>query len=177
MHKILIFAFLMLFTAFTYAIDCKVEYKKHLITDLELSYEEFDQTMNSGMRVLGNAGCHQETADLIEAYIEKNQATENSLRWHIAQQRAMSGDYPRSILSAKQVLSEKEDFSVQPLRWNDYVLATIAFMEGDQKALIAHRNEVAKGSDDYFGNKLNLKLLDGLIKNFGKSYSYATSNL
>jgi hypothetical protein len=49
-------------------------------------------------------------------------------------------------------------------------------MEGNKKALIAHRNEVEKGKDDYFGNKLNLRLLDGLIKNFGKSYAYATNN-
>lgn len=177
MQKILIITFTLLFSTFTYAVDCKMEFKNHLQTDLELSYKEFDQTMNSGMRVLANAGCHQEAADLIEAYIEKNNATKNSLRWHIAQQRAMAGDYPRSILSAKQVILETEDYSVQPLRWNDYVLATIAFMEGDKNTLITHRNEVEKGKDDYFGNELNLKLLDGLIKNFGKSYEFATSNL
>jgi hypothetical protein len=71
MRKISIFVLLLPFNGFTYAVDCEVKYKKHLTTDLELSYEEFDQTMDSGMRILVNAGCHQEAADLIEAYIEK----------------------------------------------------------------------------------------------------------
>jgi hypothetical protein len=167
----------MLSPVFSYAIDCTNEYQKHVKTDLNLTYEEFDQTQNSGMRILGNAGCHKETADLIEAYIQKNQARENSLRWHVAQQRAMADDYPLSIISAKQALLAEENFAVRPLRWNDYVLATIAFMEGNKEALVAHRNEVAKGADAYFGNRLNLKLLDVLIANFGKSYSYAAGKL
>jgi len=177
MHKRLIFASLLVFfSTVTNAINCKVEYKKHLLTDLELTYEEFDQTMGSGMRVLANAGCHKETADLIEAYMQKNKVTKNSMRRHIAQLRAMDNDYPKAIINAKKTLLASEDFSKRSLRWNDYVLATIAFLEGNKEILIAHRNEVAKGKDDHLGNKLNLKLLDGLVRNFGKSYSYATSN-
>ena len=168
MSKIIIFTLFVLFPTLSLAIDCTKEYQQHLKTDLDLSYKEFDQTMNSGMRTLGNAGCHKEAADLIEAYIQKNKATENSLRWHVAQQRAMADDYPMAILSAKEVLLENEDFSKQPLRWNDYVLATIAFWEGNKEVLIIHRNEVAKGKDVYFGNALNLKLLDVLIEKFRK---------
>ncbi len=177
MVRVIIPAIIIWFPLLAAAVDCTKEYQQHLKTDLDLSYIEFDQTMSSGMRILSSAGCHKETADLIEAYILKNEATENSLRWHVAQQRAMADEYSLAIHSAKKALVETEDFSKQPLRWNDYVLATIAFMEGDKDTLIFHRNNVAKSKGDYFGNELNLKLLDGLIKHFGKSYGYATSNL
>ena len=32
--------------------------------------------------------CHGEAADLIEAYLEHNEASESSLIWHVAQMRA-----------------------------------------------------------------------------------------
>ncbi len=171
------FTVLLLISQFSLAVDCEQRYQKHLETDLDLSYKDFDQTMNSGMRVLGNAGCHKETADLMEAYIKTNQATENSLRWHVAQQRAMANDYPNAIVSAKKVLLEKEDFSKRALRWNDYVLASIAFWERNKAVLIVHRNIVAKARNEHFENQLNLKLLDVLIENFDKSYQQAASKL
>lgn len=175
--KIIIAILMTLSPQLSLATDCPMALQQHLTTDLDMSYKDFDQTNNSGMRVLGNAGCHKETADLIEAYIEKNKAKQNSLRWHIAQQRAMAGENELAIISAKKSLLEKENFSIQPLRWNEYVLATIAFLEGNKQALLIHRNKVAEGKDVYFGNRINLRILDGLIKNFGKSYSFATSNL
>jgi len=177
MFKLIICTFLIFKPLLSLAVDCQKEYQKHLETDLNLSYKEFDQTQNSGMRKLGNLGCHKETADLIERYIQINNSKENSLWWHVAQQRAMANDYFQAILNAKKVLLDDEDFSKQPLRWNDYVLATIAFWEGDKEKLIFHRNEVSKAKDEYIGNKINLKLLDALIENFGKSYNYAASKL
>jgi len=157
--------------------DCDVAYQRHLATDLDLSYERFDQTPGSGFRVLAKLGCHKEAADLIERYITANQAKQNSLRWHVAQLLATAGDYPGAIASAKMSLKPTEDFSKNPLRWNAYVLATIAFLELDQAALLEHRNEVAKGADDYFGNRLNLRLLDALQKHIGQSYQYATEHI
>ncbi|TQV85811.1 hypothetical protein [Aliikangiella coralliicola] len=159
------------------ASDCEVEYQRHLTTDLELSYEKFDQTMDNGFRHLANAGCYKEAADLIEAYIKHNQLNKNSMRWHVAQLRASAGETDKAIASAKQSLLEKEDFSIEPLRWNDYVKATIAFLEKDKLALKHHRNKVAAGQHEYFGNALNLKLLDALIKHFDQSYLYATSRI
>lgn len=157
------------------AVDCSALYEKHLKTDLGLSYKEFDQTMGQGFRVLAAAGCSAEAADLIEAYIQKNEATEGSLRWHVAQLRASAGDYEAAIESARQSLSEKENLDENPFRWNDYVLATIAFMEGDLEKLKLHRDRVAEGKEAHFGNEMNLKLLDAMVKHFGKPYDYATS--
>ena len=74
-------------------------------------------------------------------------------------------------------MNDKEDLAKDPLRWNDYVRATIAFLERNQAQLIQHRNQVAAGRDEHFGNALNLKLLDALIKHFDHDYQYATARI
>lgn len=158
-------------------VDCAAELEIHLKSDLTLSYEEFDQTMGSGMRVLSAKGCHSESAELIEAYIAHNHATESSLRWHIAQHRAMAGEYDEAIQSAKAVLRSGEDLDNDPFRWNDYVLATIAFLEHDREALIRHRDNVAMGKDQHHGNAINLRLLDALVEHFGATYAEATRSM
>lgn len=174
-RQTLLLGILLSISSFAFAYDCAEEYKKHLDTDLSLSYEEFDQTLGKGMRPLANAGCAKETADLILAYIEKNKDTRRSLVWHVAQQRALQGAYEDAIKYAKKSLIEQEDFSTQPLRWNDFVLATIAFMEKDRDKLAYHRDQVALAKDIYFGNQLNLKLLDKLLNNIDLSYKDASA--
>lgn len=175
-------ACLLLSTFFNQAVaetapECSTRYDQLLKSSLSLDYQQFDQTPNSGFRVLAGAGCASEAADLIEQYIAVNQAQQNSLRWHVAQLRATSGNYTEAVRYAHTVINEDEDWDVRPLRWNDYVLATIAFLEKDMAALQKHRDAVAAGSDEYFGNALNLKLLDALILHFDRSYQYATSHI
>ena len=157
--------------------DCEKLFQQHLETDLSLSYQEFDQTMGGGFRALAQAGCEKRAADLIEAYIEATGAEQSSLRWHIAQLRASHGDDAEAIRYARASLRENEDLSEHPLRWNDYVLATIAFLEKDREALIDHRDRVAEGVDEHRGNAMNLRLLDAMIENFDASYSEAMRSL
>lgn len=157
--------------------DCGRLYEEHLESDMELSYKEFDQTMGSGFRALSQAGCEREAADLIEAYIDATGAEQSSLRWHIAQLRASHGDYSEAIAYARDSLMDEEAASGVALRWNDYVLATIAFLEKDREALARHRDRVAEGTDDHRGNAMNLRLLDALIDNFDASYSEAMQAL
>ncbi|RFF31201.1 hypothetical protein DZC52_05110 [Wenzhouxiangella sediminis] len=157
--------------------DCEKLFQQHLETDLSLSYQEFDQTMGSGFRALAQAGCERRAADLIEAYIEATGAEQSSLRWHIAQLRASHGDNAEAIRYARASLRENEDLSEHPLRWNDYVLATIAFLEKNREALIDHRERVAEGVDEHRGNAMNLRLLDAMIEHFGASYSDAMQSL
>ena len=158
-------------------VACESLYQQHLESDLSLSYEEFDQTMGSGFRALAQAGCEREAADLIEAYIEATGAGQSSLRWHIAQLRASHGNRVEAVKYARESLREDEDLSRHPLRWNDYVLATIAFLEKDREALVMHRDRVAEGVDAHRGNAMNLRLLDALIENFDASYSEALRSL
>ena len=159
------------------ATPCQTLYAEHLQTDLQLSYEAFDQTEDSGFRVLAKSGCPKEAADLIERYVEHTHAQERSLLWHIAQLRAEDGDSAEAIRYARKVVGETEDHARHPLRWNDYVLATIAFLDHDKPRLILHRNRIAAASDAHPGNKLNLKLIDSLIRNFDKDYKYAVSHI
>lgn len=159
----------------SYAVDCSVEYERHLKTDLSLSYEEFDQTLGKGMRPLANAGCAKETADLIIAYIEKNNDKRNSLVWHVAQQRALQDDTVEAIKYARLAILKSEDFSKSPLRWNDFVLATIAFLEKDRGAFDLHKAQVDSAKETYFGNALNAKLLEKLSLNFGHNYKDAAA--
>ena len=166
-----------LFAGKVSAVDCQQELTRHLATDLELSYKEFDQTQNRGMRVLSAKGCHAETATLIQAYIHHNQAEESSLRWHLAQQYAMAGEYGPAVEAARTTLNAEEDLATNPFQWNDYVLATIAFLERDKQSLIAHTEAVRKGQDAHMGNQINLKLLEALVRHFDQSYAYATSHL
>ena len=158
-------------------VDCTALLRAHLETDLVLSYEAFDQTEGQGFRVLAAHGCHREAADLIERYVAATGASERSLRWHAAQLRASSGETAAAIRHARSVLSESEDFAKQPLRWNAYVLATIAFLERDREALLRHRAAVAAAKDAHFGNALNLKLLDSLVKHYERDYAWATSHI
>jgi hypothetical protein len=170
-------AALLALAAPAWASDCEHLYTQHLAADLALSYEQFDQTMDAGFRSLSTAGCHRQAADLIEAYIAEHDAPQRSLRWHVAQLRAMDGDSGAAVASARSVLSATEDFTTQPLRWNDYVLATIAFLEQDRAALQFHRDQVALGVDAHQGNAMNLRLLDSLLRHFDHSYAYAMQHI
>lgn len=155
-------------------VDCEALYERHLETDLELSYEAFDQTPRQGFRSLAGAGCPAEAADLIEAYIEATGARQGSLMWHIAQLRASAGDYPAALDAARRSLRDEDtgDFL-----WNDYVLGTIAFLERDREALVAHRDALAAKADAHRGNAINLRMLNALVRHFQADYAYATSQV
>jgi hypothetical protein len=174
-----ILVLLSLISAMANAQNCQGLYQQHLKTDMSLSYKEFDQTMGKGFRELirEDLSCDKEAALLIEEYIKVNNATENSLRWHVAQSWAQYGDYQKSIKWSKTVLLESEDFSQRELRWNDFVLANIAFFEKDKEQLIKHRDVIAAAKEKHFGNQLNLKYLNSLITNFHKSFKYAMQNI
>lgn len=159
------------------AAECVALYKAHLASDLDLDYQTFDQTQGQGFRALAAAGCQREAADLIEAYIAATSAVQSSLRWHIAQLRATHGDNETAIRYAREVLKDDEVEAPDTLRWNDYVLATIAFLENDPDVLQQHRDKVAEAADGHPGNALNLKLLNALQRHIGQSYAYATSRI
>ncbi|HRQ64042.1 MAG TPA: hypothetical protein PKZ76_04125 [Xanthomonadaceae bacterium] len=157
--------------------DCQALLAEHLRTDLDLSYEAFDQTMDAGFRPLASAGCHREAATLIQAYIEHNGAEQRSLKWHVAQLLAMADERTEAVRWARAALVEREDFDARPLRWNDYVLATVAFLERDAERLHHHRDQVALGADAHPGNRMNLRLLDNLVRHLDQGYAYALRNI
>ena len=155
---------------------CATMLEAHIQSDMALDYKSFDQTPEQGFRVLAGAGCHGEAADLIEAYLEHNEASERSLIWHVAQMRAMAGQTDAAIAAARKSLKDSEA-GQGAFRWNDYVLATIAFLEKDRNSLKRHRDAVASMAEAHRGNAVNLKLLDALVRYFERDYAFATLHI
>ena len=159
------------------AIRCEQLFAEAMTTDMSLSYEAFDQTPGEGFRRLAERGCPGEAADLIEAYITATGATQRSLVWHVAQLRAEQGDYDSALRHARLSLVDEETARGTTLRWNDYVLGVIAFLERDKPALRRYRARVAEGDDEHPGNGMNGRVLDALIDGFDQDYSDAIAGL
>jgi hypothetical protein len=84
-------------------------------------------------------------------------------QFQLAQEQASAGDYESAIATARQALAENEDFEAFPLRWNDFVLANVAFWGRDADSLVDHRNRVAEGRS-FPANAANVRYLDTLIE-------------
>ena len=62
----------LLFTSNLAFADCKVALEERLKDDLNLTYQQFDQTYDAGFRLLEKSGCHAEGAILIKRCISHN---------------------------------------------------------------------------------------------------------
>jgi hypothetical protein len=107
---------------------------------MSLSLRDFDQDMNGGWRSLAHTpGCRKAAAGLIRRYRKKHDST-SILYWHEGQLRAQIGQTARAIrlfdLSRKPAGSD-------PIGWNHYVDATIAFLKRDRPALLKARSRLA----------------------------------
>lgn len=141
---------------------------------LKLEFNAFDQTMGEGWRKYSNQGCMKEAASLIDDYHDVHQANLENWqkrinRWHAGQMYAMLGDYEtarsRFLGSYNPDEPEEPDFP-----WNDYVSATIAFLDGDPEKLQEHRDRIAATD-----GQQNLHVVDNLLEYFGAPYSVAYS--
>lgn len=155
---------------------------------MAMDYWTFD-TSAEGMRsVAEKPGCELAAADLVEDFHAQLRATggpvtmdhegqtiilsENgeieTLYWHEGQLRALAGQTEAAAaLFRKSVKPEDES----NLGWNDYVRATLAFVEGDRETLLSEREALA--SEVRPGHEVNLRVVDGLIACFGRSYEAA----
>lgn len=167
---------------------------------LQLDPNMFDQDDTLGWRKLGNrTGCKAEAADAIAFYIEvhREELTRQwqmpSFKWHEAQMRAMAGETLRAVqLMRKSVKPEKgpdafKGWTEYALPWNEYVKATIAFLERDLDALKKARDRLsasplpadfAELDRSQVGGKApawpqNLDVVDRLIACFGRPYEEA----
>jgi len=169
-------SFTFLFFIFSNSVfaDCKSELADRLKSDLNLTYQEFDQTNGSGFRLLEASGCFAEAATLIKTYIKHNNSKENALIWHLAQMEGFAGNYEQAIAHAKSVLKDNEDLSKFPMHWNDFVLGNIAFWSKDQEKLKKHIENIQVNSS-FKPNEINLRYLNKLLRNFDSSYKEALS--
>lgn len=157
----------------TPATDCAALYAAHLRSDLELSVDAFDQTEGQGFRALAVAGCSREAGDLIEAWIAQHSPPPAHVYWHLAQQRAEHDDRLAAIAAARRSLKPDEAADAA-FKWNDYVHATIAFLERDRTAFDRYRNVLAAATA-HDGNAMNLRLIDALGRHFDLDYRQAVA--
>jgi hypothetical protein len=156
---------------------CAAQLKEVAPSALELEYGEFEKQHGKGFRALADKGCHKEAGDLIEQYMGRNKETPVHLRWHLAQMRAMAGQKEEAIKHARATLWPDATAAGQSFKWNDYVLGTIAFLEGDKAKLTEHRDRVGAHARANKGNINNVVVLSQLVDNFGKSYKDALAPL
>jgi hypothetical protein len=158
----------------TAAAVCQItaEEKVQLIS---MSYDAFDQAPE-GWRRYGNAGCYHETGILIDEYLTANQSQlldwqQISVIWHAGQMYAFNDEYDLARDRFQRSINPNEPADTHIL-WNDYVYATLAFLNHDKETLIYHRERIANGPI-FQGQKPNLDVVDRLILHFGKPYSAA----
>ena len=152
---------------------------------LLLDQNAFDQDMDGGWRTLAANGCDAQAADLIAKWREVHHAEDPILYWHEGQLRANAGEYDRAVRlfeAARHPASEDEKWG-----WNLYVEGSIAFLEGDLPALESARAKLSmlpeppefQSIKDVHGNlatiawPMNLHVLDGFIRCWGKRYKEA----
>lgn len=157
------------------AADCAALAQQHLQTDLTLPFAEFDQNDAAGWRALSAAGCDSDAATLIEKYIAAQEHPHPVLVWHQAQMLAKAGNYVLAIQIARLTLRPEESEAKGEFQWNEYVNATIAFLQGDNESLRLHRERLAIASAKFPINRPNLVSVDRLQACFDKPYKEAYS--
>lgn len=144
-----------------------------------LSFDDFDQrgTLPSASRQLFNAGCFREAAEATTDYLIRGPVPtpgqQRVLLFHLGQFLAHAGEERRAadFIAATRRPDDPDD--PNPLRWNDYVLGTWAFLVKDRATLIAARDRVLAGEGE--GNAMNGGFLAGLERCFDRPYRVATS--
>ncbi|MEM7328053.1 MAG: hypothetical protein AAF437_04885 [Pseudomonadota bacterium] len=155
---------------------------------LDQDFWTFDQNAEYGWRsISAKPDCDLAAADLISLYhrklrtagvpviIDHPQGTVTLsdtgeiylLYWHEGQIRASQDQTQHAVsLFHKSIKPEAQNYGA----WNEYVLASIAFLENDLGELTRQRKLLAQKIGD---NKANLRIVDGLIACFGKPYATA----
>lgn len=152
---------------------CIIPEEEHRI--LSMPYDEFDQKKD-GWRHYATVGCYHEIGALIDKYLEKNEKTLSDwqlriITWHAGQLYASNNEYELAQIRFEHSVNKNEPKNL-PILWNDYVYATIAFLNNDRPKLIMHRNKIANGPS-LNGKKSNLDVVDSLIRYLGEPYSKA----
>jgi hypothetical protein len=150
--------------------DCQAALAAHQRSDMALDYEQFDQTEGSGFRALASLGCAVQAERLIVAYVGQHAQHASPLWWHAAQMAASAGDYPRASANARRSQAAAARPGDDPLMWDEYLQASIAFFDRDKTALRQHRDRIAATGLGFWGNRLNVNLLDTMLEEFDSGY-------
>jgi hypothetical protein len=154
-------------------VDCPAELNKIGKAALSAPFEKFDQDGNVGGRVLGDRGCYVEAAQLIEYYALDYDSKYRALKWHLAQMHASAGNAPKALEAAQLSLSPVQAEMHPDFDWNDYVLATMAFLRRDRASFDKYRAALKEVSPRNPLNAANEAIVDGLGHCFEKPYRVA----
>jgi hypothetical protein len=144
---------------------------------LALGMDAFDQDHQGGWRPLSERpGCTGTAADLIRDYRAFMLDRIPILYWHEGQLRADLGQNEEAARLMDQTRRASGD--ARAPWWNPYVDGTIAFLRGERGALVAARARLAavpRPPDTPADHDWppNLRVVDGLIRCFGRSYHEA----
>lgn len=141
-------------------------------------YKEFDQSMGKGWRAWGDRGCFQIAIDLLDEYFRVHEIKlldwqKNIIIWHSGQMSGFLGDYKIARDKFKKCIKPNEPKDTKIL-WNDYVYATIAFLDKDLVELKKRRDIIANGPS-LDGKKANLNVVDNFLKCPNEPYAIAYS--
>ena len=155
--------------------DCAAALKKIGDAALRAPVGQFDQDSSVGWRALSDRGCFAEAAQLIEYYALDYDSKYRALKWHLAQMHALAGNVEKALEAAQLSLSPIQEQMHPDFDWNDYVLATMAFLRGDRPAFDKHRAALKAASPRNLMNAANESAIDRLDRCFGKRYEDAYS--
>ena len=166
---------------------------------LALPEQAFDQDLTNGgggwRSLAAKPECGLVAAELLRDYRKKHDVQGGIMAWHEGQLRAGAGQYEHA--EALFESARKPQGEPDPIGWNHYIDASVAFLRGDRSALLAARERLAQvphdpGSgmppvkDGYIefpsqdGRPAmrmrwppNIEVVDGLIQCFGRPYNVA----
>lgn len=142
---------------------------------LNLGYQQFDQTPHSGWRALSDEDRYHDAAAMIGAYLTGHASLDRfqraNLHFHAAQMLAFAGDAAGALKHLSSARLDPEPPG-SPVRWNDYVAATIAFLQRERGQLLAARERIARGTA-IDGEIPNLNVVDRLISHYNQPYRTA----
>lgn len=141
---------------------------------LKLSYEKFDQSNDGWRPLIVNHGhlilCFAQATKLIENYLLKYpsipERQKTILYFHAGQNSADNGNKKEAMNFMRKALLTQT--APQSLYWNNYVNATIAFLNDDKKSLL-HYQKIMSQSPENTNNNF-LIFIHSFVTNFGKPY-------
>jgi len=145
---------------------------------LALPWGLFDQTEESGWRMLAARKQHLEAAKLIESYLSRHK--ELSVRQralsnfhagmqYVFQAREHGGDPRAGIPDLDRAIVSGAGTGL-PIDWNDLVTATKAFLMDDRPTLLAVKERAAAMPPGAAGWLKSPHDIDDLLDNLGKPY-------
>ncbi len=139
---------------------------------LKMDFWEFDQKPN-GWRSLRNSDGtldYNATAKLLDTYYEQKKGVPESQRTLLAFHAGQNYGFAKQTEEA--ISRFRKSFQNDQPDWNAYVEATIAFLKNDKDALLKAREKLA-----VMPGQMNLNVIDRLVRNFGRSYFEAYSDM